>query len=445
MKMIVGLLVFVFTLAGATPQPAIPYFSNVREISVKQPERSNYVVVDNATWLYAQHDLGDLRIYNGRTEVPYALTTERGSVNTVESPAKLLNLGLVNKSLVQGITQFVLDTTGVPEYDRVTLKLSDDAKDFITRANVEGADEMNAAKWTDLGSHPLYDFSREKLGANSVIKLPLSRFRYLRFTVPSLAPDQIKSATLATTEEEKARWSELRVFNQKIENIGRQTIITFNLDGNAPLERLSFVLHPNEVNFRRPIQVVAQRKQDDGQLDQIYVQSGTVSRIHVERKGKVVDSEELAIDLNTFERNFKVIVENGDDLPLRIEKVQPLAYERRVYFDPRGASALKLYYGDWKLGAPIYDYAKLFARDPNAAVAELGSPLANPEYAQRPDERPWSERHGWVLWAAMIVAVLGLGAIALRGTQDRSEGCGSEVGCRPATPYMGCFVENKQI
>jgi hypothetical protein len=415
MKTLLALVVFVFTLADTAPQPAVPYFSNVRTVTVKQADRQNYIVVDNATWLYAQKDLGDLRLFNGRTEMPYALTTERGSVNTVESPAKLLNLGSV-----EGTTQFVVDTTGVPEYDRVTLKLSDDAKDFITRANIEGADDLKAAKWTDLGSHPLYDFTREKLGSNSVIKLPLSRFRFLRFSVPALSPDQIKAATLATTEEEKARWTDLRVFNQKIENIGRQTIITFTLDGNAPLERLSFVLHPNDVNFRRPVQVVALRKQDDDGQQEVFVQSGSVSRIHLERKGRVVDSEELALDLNTYERSFRVTIENGDDLPLRIEKVQPLAYERRVYFDPYGASSLSLYYGDWKLSEPTYDYAKLFTRDPNAAVAELDSPLANPEYTKRPDERPWSERHGWVLWAAMIVVVLGLGAVALRGLKSEA-------------------------
>jgi hypothetical protein len=417
MKTLLAVLVFVFTLADAAPQPAIAYFSNVREVAVKKADRQNYVVVDNAVWLYAQKDLGDLRLYNGRTEMPYALTTERGSVNTVESPAKLLNLGAV-----QGTTQFVLDTTGVPEYDRVTLKLSDDARDFITRANIEGADDLKAIKWTDLGSHPLYDFSREKLGANTVIKLPLLRFRYLRFSVPSLSPDKIKSATLAINEEEKARWTDLRAFNQKIENIGRRTIITWTMDGNAPLERLQFVLHPNEINFRRPVQVVALRKQEGDGLEEVNVQSGTISRVHLERKGEIVNSEELAIDLNTFERNFRVTIENGDDLPLRIEKVQPQAFERRVYFDPHGANSLSLYYGDWKLGAPVYDYAKLFTRDPNAAVTELGSPLANPEYKQRPDERPWSERHGWVLWAAMIIAVLGLGAIALRGLKADAKG-----------------------
>lgn len=417
MKNIFAVFALMFAFAEAAPQPAIPYFSNVRSVTIKQTDRQNYMAVDNAIWLYAQKDLRDLRLYRDRSEMPYALTTERGSVNTVESPAKLLNLGSV-----QGTTQFVLETTGVPEYDRITLTLSDDAKDFITRANVEGADELKAAKWTNLGSHPLYDFTREKLGSNTVIKLPLSRFRFLRFSVPSLTPEQIKSATLAMTEEEKARWTELRVFNQKIQNYGRQTSITFDLEGNAPLERVAFVLSPNDINLRRAVNLVAVHKQQDGHNDEIYVQSGTITRIHVIRKGRAVDSEELALDTNTQERSFRITIENGDDLPLRIERVQPLTYERRIYFDPRGASTLSLYYGDWKLESPVYDYAKLFSRDTNAVQAELGSPLANPEYTQRPDERPWSERHGWVLWAALIVAVLGLGSVALRGLKSEAKG-----------------------
>ena len=415
MKPFLFLLAFVFTLTGAEPKPAIPYFSNLRQVSITKPDVQNYLVVDNAIWLYAQKDLGDVRLYDGHTEVPYALTIERGSSSTVDSPAKLFNLGTV-----EGTTQFVLDTNGVPEYDQVTLRLSEDARDFITRARVEGANSLKSVKWTDLGSHPLYDFSREKLGTNSVIKLPLSRFHYLRFSVPSLAPEQIKGAALATTDEEKTRWTDLRVFNQKIQNEGRQTIITWTMEGNAPVERLQFVLDSNEVNFRRPVEVVAIGNRSHGQQDEIFVQSGTISRIHLQRKGRPVDSEELTLPVNTYERSFRVTIQNGDDPPLRLAKIQPQAYERRVYFDPRGAKALCVYYGDPKLTPPVYDYGKLFTRDTKAAVAELGPPMANPEYVRRPDYRPWTERHGVVLWAALIVAILGLAALALRGLKSES-------------------------
>ena len=89
-----------------------------------------------------------------------------------------------------------------------------------------------------------------------------------------------------------------------------------------------------------------------------------------------------------------------------------------MYFEPQGKGMLKLYFGDEKLTAPEYDYAKFFREDPNASPAQLAPEAANPEYAGRPDDRPWSERHKAVLWAAMLAAVAVLGWLALRGLRS---------------------------
>jgi hypothetical protein len=49
-----------------------------------------------------------------------------------------------------------------------------------------------------------------------------------------------------------------------------------------------------------------------------------------------------------------------------------------------------------------------------AGRVELSAEEANAGYTGRPDERPWSERHPAVLWAAILAAVAILGGIALR-------------------------------
>ncbi len=89
-------------------------------------------------------------------------------------------------------------------------------------------------------------------------------------------------------------------------------------------------------------------------------------------------------------------------------------YERRIYFDADSRTQPRLYYGDAKIEAPVYDYAKLFQKDANAPQALLGAEEANASFAGRADDRPWSERHPAVLWVAIIGAVLVLGGIALR-------------------------------
>jgi hypothetical protein len=144
--------------------------------------------------------------------------------------------------------------------------------------------------------------------------------------------------------------------------------------------------------------------------------SGELSRIHMTRLGQKIDSEQSEIELSaTGQSVIKIIIHNGDDRPLKITEGRLQQLERRIYFDAGAqASAPTLYYGDEKLGGPEYDYAKLFQKDAKAAGAQLGPETWNTAYTGRPDERPWSEKHPAVLWAAIIAAVVVLGAIAIR-------------------------------
>ena len=144
--------------------------------------------------------------------------------------------------------------------------------------------------------------------------------------------------------------------------------------------------------------------------------SGEITRVRMNRAGTVIVSEEM--DVTIGERGpgqLKITVDNGDNPPLTIAGVQLLSIERRVYFDPQGKSLLQLYYGDAKLGSPVYDYAKFFKADPAAAKAELGPGTHNQAYGGRPDDRPWSERHKIVVWLAMLLAVIVLAGLAIRG------------------------------
>ena len=97
------------------------------------------------------------------------------------------------------------------------------------------------------------------------------------------------------------------------------------------------------------------------------------------------------------------------------------AGELRVYFDPRGNVSAQLYYGDAKLAAPVYDYAKLFQADPQAAQATLGDGQHNAQYKARPDDRPWSEQHPAVLWIALLAAIAALGTATVRGFRSNAQ------------------------
>ncbi len=395
---LISLAALVFLAAGY--DPAIPYFRQTRSISISAPEKQNYVVLDADVFAHSRPDLADVRIYDGQMQVPYVLIRQNGGSRTEENQAKLLNLGSVG-----GRTEFDVDTSDFDEYDRVRLLI--DAKDFINSAQIEGRRTINDRSGTNLGNSTLYDFSKEGLGANFTLKFSAASFPYLHVRLaPGIRPDQVKAAYLSSFSETKAAWTSAGQCSPAASQ-PKQTVYQCAIASGMPVERVRFSIPATSVNFNRAVVLSDERGNQ--------FQRGALSRVRMNRGGQTVTSEDLDIDLYAqTARQINITVENGDDPPLPIEFVKPLSFERRLYFDPKGKGVLQLYYGDPKLEAPSYDYGKFFQQSADAAVAQLGAAQANPQYAGRPDDRPWSERHTFVLWAAMVAAVVVLGALAIK-------------------------------
>ena len=379
---------------------SISYFNYQRQLQATNSIGQHYAVVDETIWQHARPDLDDLRIYSMEKEIPYRLTIEQGSSETEQKQCRVLQPGTVG-----GKTQFLLDMSEVSEYDRIELKLG--TKNFVAHARVEGQDDQHGTKWAVLGTTTLYDLSDERLGHNSTLQIPLTTYKYLRVAIDSpVKPSDVKSGTAGITRAQKAVWRELSSEPKQTQQ-GKETILTFSIPGNVPVERVILSVDPGQQNFLRGMEV----QDDKGE----WFGSGEIRRVHMQRNGQKIDTEQTSLDLRgTSQGTLKAIIHNGDDAPLKITGARLQQYERRIYFDADSGAQPRLYYGDAKLESPVYDYAKLFQKDANASQVPLGAEEANAAYTGRPDERPWSERHPAVLWVAIVAAVLILGSIALR-------------------------------
>ena len=80
------------------------------------------------------------------------------------------------------------------------------------------------------------------------------------------------------------------------------------------------------------------------------------------------------------------------------------------------------HYGDQKPDSAGCEYSEFFQQAPDSVLTQLGIAAANPQFTGRPDDRPSSERHSYVLWAAMLLAVVVLGGLALRGLKGSTTG-----------------------
>ncbi len=394
------LLIFVFADTSERPDAAIPYFTNVRDVQISQPDHQNYFIIDEEIWAHSRPDLGDLRLYAGNTPVPYAISEQDAGVSSEELEADILNLGTVS-----GHTEFDLDASSLREYDRVRLRI--EAHDFVATASVSGGNESGKATDVKLPSSTLYDFSKEQLGSNSQVKVPASSFRFLHIKLsPGIEPKQVKGATIFNVQARDAVWTTFgscAAPEQKQHN----TEIVCNVPEKVPVRRVLLHVAAAQTNFHRTVGV----KDSDG----VQFVRREISRVRFNRGGTLVTNEELAITISGDTRKFTLVIDNGDNPALSITSVEPLALERRVYFDAQGKSALQLYYGDESLPAPIYDYARFFHVESTPAQAQLLPGAHNPQYSRRPDSRPWSERHTVILWTAMLLTVVGLLLLAVRG------------------------------
>jgi hypothetical protein len=413
--------ILVVVAKSVAPVPSPAYFSYVRDIRVSQPAQQNYFVVDQETWSGARPDLGDLRIYNGDAQVQYTLSVQGASTSTHEISARILNLGSVG-----GHTEFDLDLSQIAEYDRIRLNL--DAKDFVATASVAGSNDLGESPTTELPPSTLYDFTREALGNNSVLKLPTSSFRFLHVSLAKgILPGQVKGATVYNLQESKANWVSVGSCGQP-EQKPRSTVISCEAPSKVPLDRIRFQVSPGQANFRRGVSVTestvtnsTNQFQDGSEITRVRLNRGDASvmteELDVPIKRQGVSRQELA---KRDSGKLTITIDNGDNPPLALAAVQLLSIERRIYFDPSGKTALKLYYGDEVLDPPVYDYARFFHADPAAVLAELGPVTNNDAYRGRPDDRPWSERHNALLWAAMLLAVAVLAILAIRGLKAKA-------------------------
>ncbi len=399
MKTVAAILAL-FLLAS----PAIPYFKFERPLQSASSNGQHYVVIDETIWAHALPGLQDLRLYSAGKELPYALTLETGGYAINQTSLRILQPGTA-----AGKTQFLLDMSGVLEYDRVTLTLS--TRNFVAHAKVEGQDDPHGNQWVALGSTTLYDLSGEKLGHNSTLQTPLSVFKFLRVTVDSsIKPSDLQAASAATAKSEKVIWREV---NSQLtyQDHSRESVFTFSVPKGVPIDRISFLIAPEQKNFSRSVQILGDKEQQFA--------SGEISQIHLQRNGQRIDCEQTSLPVRLAGAGtYRIVVLNGDDTPLKIVSAHLQQYERRIYFDADTGAQLRLYYGDDQLESPVYDYAKFFQKDVSAAQLQFEPEALNAAYSSRPDARPWSERHPSVLWLAIIAAVLIMGAIAFRSLRS---------------------------
>ncbi|MGA9672227.1 MAG: DUF3999 family protein [Terracidiphilus sp.] len=404
-------------LAVAAASPEIQYFRYERPLqNLPQNGGQSCLVLDAGIFNHAAPGLADLRLYRDGTETPYVIRTaaaEQGAQKVIS----LLNLG------VQG-GETVFDAE-LPEGKYNDLDLTVTGQDFIATVVVSGSRAQDGSPATKLGSYTIFDLKRQRLGRSTVLHLPESDFRYLHFRVAGpLRSDNFTGLSVERLPASQPKYetvAETSRFTQK----GHDSIFEFTVPAQVPVDRIVFVPEAEPRLFSRDVNLsVAQispapTAESEAAGPPIPVtSSGNLLRIHSVQNGRRIDEERLTIDAPSEDfpkpAKWTVTIENGDDAPLKMQSVRLEMLERNLCFEAAANAHYKLYYGDAALSTPRYDYAALFAPQADAAKIGADAEQTNPTFQPRPDQRPFTEKHPWLLWAALIAVIAVLGLIALR-------------------------------
>jgi hypothetical protein len=402
--------------------------------------------LDAAIFPHAAPSLADVRIFPAAAagaavrEVPYAITLSEAASEETET-ARVLNLG----SGASG-AQIVFDLEmPARAYTGVTLELDPAVHDFVATAVVTGANALGG-RTTALGTFTLFDLASQRLSRDTAIPLQESTFKVLHVVLsvsaaPGAAaarfvPGMVRGAQVPPSREAQTIYS--TVASVSVPTTGelataRKTRFDLDLPLRVPVERVSFDLAPGyRGNFSRDVTIHARSNPDaTTPAESLPVESvtGTIYRVHTTQDGQTIDQQELSVPAvlgANLQRAAKVevTIENGDDQPLPIAAVRLEMRQRKICFEaPAGGAAgkdsgLALFYGDSRLEAPEYDYARLFVASRAAVAAELGPEGLNAKYrAPAAEVRPFAERHPEMLWIALIAAICALGMVALKAAK----------------------------
>jgi hypothetical protein len=396
-------------LAAQGSDPALPsawrhwpYSAAIALPALGSPRLVRVLVPDHVS-RRAQAGWSDLRVIDdsGR-EVPYVLHARLGRRSREDRAARLMDL--THKPGED--TRATLDLgPGSPVHNRIEIRTA--APEFFARVAIDVS--AGGKDWRVLREDaPIYRFEASGLRGNQAVGYTDNSSRYVRLRITDGTgrfPLDAVVVRYEVAEEAELVPVELPVRPDPAALAGETWWLAEG--GGQPVAALEIAAE--QETFHRPVRI---RASDDGATWRV-VTSGAVYRM-----GRGRERDQLRVELGeTRARLLRVEVVNRSDPPLAGARLGFYATPRRVVFRAAPGRGYRLAYGNPRAAAPDYELARVTVAGDLAAAApaELGPEAANAGYV---DPAPWTERHPAVLWAALIVAVAVVGALAIRALRS---------------------------
>lgn len=324
--------------------------------------------------------LGDLRLVNpAGEERPFAILTPQRPPQHVEQAANF------TQRLEGTVSRFEFQSAGREALNQVEFRVVE--ADFIKPATLEGS--VDGTTWQTLAENAL-------ICRRSGFEKVTLRFAEAKWTHFRLALDDSRSrpvvmqgATLRGGRDEAPEVPQAATILSREEKNGA-THLRIGL-GAANLSLATLRLKSPEGVFQR----------------QIRIGSSSTWFFRLQHEGRSVEDLEHMLDQSHPTRELGLIIENGDNPPLKIDGIEITRHVLPLVFQADVAGEWQLFAGNPQASAPSYDLAKMSNQlrsalstlvkavpvEPNPAFrAEAALPATGEASEVRLDTRGWQWR-----------------------------------------------------
>jgi hypothetical protein len=338
-------------------------------------------------------DMGDLRIYDGAKEIPYAVISDYETMTPVYEEVEMLNRGTDSK----GNLVFELQIPEERWIRQINFKSAN--QNFIRTVKVEGS--MDHQEWRLLTSaSTIFDLSDEQKSRHLEINLPPTNLSYLRVTISKgeKGEFQPQGVELLSINEPNAPINLKERPFKTISHERKDGIEEYTIDllrRQLPVSELEFVTDAE--NFNRIVTLYESK--DAKKWDDV-----VESEIYSYKLDKLVASQ-LMIKFRTNQRYLKVEIQNEDNQSLSIKEIKVRGINPSLIFPADRATEYNLYWNNSQAETPVYDIEKFknnldYSNIPKASIGKLEE---NVNFVFK-DTRPWTERNSWLLKLAITGA-----------------------------------------
>jgi hypothetical protein len=314
--------------------------------------------------------------------------------------------------LPDGASRAVLDLEGIAG-PLSSLELSLSGQDYLRVVRVESSLDGREFGLLAEGAYVFDVATGGPRAQRTRVSFPATHARYLRVT---LLPGQDRMA-LRVEAARVERGLEAVGAPRRSLALGASPATLSDPPG-AP-RRSAWALGERPVGL--PLSSLALDVEDEEFVRRVRVEATTRGEAWFEVGGGVIyrvrraaggfTDESLEVWLEVGERpRLRLVVEDGDDPPLRLRGVRGLWAPEELVFRARQAGPHELRLGDAGAHAPRYDLAALLERGSGGAPGQASfgplEPVPAAPAVAGPDTRPWSEKN------ALLLQV-GIGALAL--------------------------------